>query len=110
MAYLNLSDINEAVNVTADDINYANTYVENLLKNMKVDDPSQIQSEYLKELAKLVALERACVRLSQTEDSVYLEKAKAYRRLREELERDLTPRTLNLESTTSYLSAPVGRA
>ena len=107
--FITPAEINESVAVSQADTDYANTYVENLLKNMNVNPQDVQDSPQLKELAKLVALERACVRLSQTEDSVYLEKAKAYGELRQELEKQISPQSLGIQSGTSPITAELGR-
>jgi len=107
--FVTLTEIEDSVRVNDADVSYANTYVENFLKNIGVD-PSVLTEipGILKELAKLVALERACIRLSQTEESVYLEKAKAYGEFRKELEEKITPRVLGVGE--SVFVAKLGRA
>ena len=107
--FITPAEISESVAVSQTDTDYANTYVENLLKNMGIDPQSVQDSLQLRELAKLVALERACVRLSQTEDSVYLEKAKAYKELHQELERQISPQSLGVQSGASPITAELGR-
>jgi len=108
--FVSLEDFQgEAVSVIQADVDYANTYVNNFLKSMGID-PAELSSvpAVLKELAKLVALERACVRLSQTEESVYLEKAKSYGKLRQELEERLSSGAFSTHSSPITLN--LGRA
>ena len=83
--FITLSDISENIQVEESDIQFANAYVSKLVegKNYETTD------EFLKELAKIIALERAYLRLSQSEESVYLEKANAYEKLRKSMEEKL---------------------
>ncbi|GAB6066018.1 hypothetical protein JCM9492_11100 [Aquifex pyrophilus] len=99
--FITLSDISENVAISQDDVSFANTYVSELVKGYTFETIP----EYLKELAKIVALERAYLRLSQGEEGIYLEKAKAYRELRQEMERKL-----NLQTLGGVLSVSLGRA
>jgi len=108
--FITLQDINEAVRVNQEDVNFANSYVYNFLKNLGINPDTLGDSvpSILKELAKLTALERACIRLSQSEESVYLEKAKSYREMRRELEENISQKSLGLEVVA--FSIDLGRA
>jgi len=107
--YASVSDITDSVRVEEADLLYADTYVDSVLLSMGID-PSSLTDvpPLLKELAILVALERACVRLSQTEESAYLDKAQHYAKLKEELLKKLTPAVVGIERT--ILTAKLGRA
>jgi len=108
--YASVSDVRDSVRVEEEDLLFADAYIDSLLLSSFGLDPSSLTQipQVLKELAILVALERACVRLSQSEESVYLEKAQHYRALKEELLEKLAPRVLGIEQ--SALTAKLGRA
>ncbi|QWK19744.1 MAG: hypothetical protein KNN13_09780 [Hydrogenobacter thermophilus] len=77
MRYITLSEISDRVPVIETDVDFAERYIESIL-GRSFDPP---YPNILKEAVKLVALHRACVRLAQTEDTVWLDKAKHYREL-----------------------------
>ncbi len=99
--FITLSDITENIPIEESDILFANTYVEKLVEGQSFESIPQ----FLKELAKIVALERAYLRLSQSEESVYLEKAKAYGQLRKEMEEKLKQSPIS-----SAFTLGIGRA
>ncbi len=80
MRYITLADITDRVSVQEADIDFAERYIDGVL-GRSFDPP---YPELLKEAVKLVALHRACIRLAQTEDTIWLSKAEQYKTLARE--------------------------
>ncbi len=101
--YANLTDITDStVNVLEEDLIEADNYIDNLLL-IKGINPADITlpNDTLKILAVYYATYKACVRSSEFEDSVFIEKAKQYEKLYKDKEKQIDPKTLGV-STTSY--------
>jgi hypothetical protein len=78
--YITPSDITDKVPVQESDVDFAERYIDGVL-GRSFDPP---YPNLLKEAVKLIALHRACIRLAQTEDTIWLSKADQYRELARE--------------------------
>jgi len=102
--YATLDDINDPlVEVTETDLLEADDYIDNLLRQKGID-PSTISlpNQTLKLLAIYYACYRAAIRNAQTEDTVLFEKAKHYKQLLEEKEKQITPEALGIKPPQSW--------
>ncbi len=108
--YAQLSDITDtSISVIEGDLLEADVYIDTLLQRTGVSiDPNNIP-ELLNKLAVYFACYRACIRLAQLEDTIYIDKAKLYEKLYKELEAQVSAETLGL-STSVIVTAEVSRA
>jgi len=105
--YAQLTDITDTtVTVLEEDLIEADNYIDNLLK-IKGINPSDITlpNETLKILAVYYATYKACVRSSEFEDSVFIEKAKQYEKLYKDKEKQIEPATVGVSTTTWNLGS-----
>lgn len=82
--YIDKRHLPDMIQVLEEDILYAEKQVEGEFGEFEEPYPPQ-----LLELVKLLTLQRACIRLAQTEDTIYMEKAKGYKSLAEDMKKSL---------------------
>jgi thymidylate synthase len=102
MDFVTLSDFEETdVEIRSQCIEEANSYVERILKARGID-PSTVDTrdKHLKELAKTYALYKCYLYSYRDENSPYKEKADQFGKLLKELENQLTPELLGIETST----------
>jgi len=101
---VDLSDFESSdVEVTQQCVDEANSYVERVLLARGID-PAQIDpnNEHLKELAKTYALYKCYLYSYRDGGSPYKEKADQLYKLLKDLEKQLTPEVLGIESQTGH--------
>jgi len=93
MSFITLADMaGYDVEVSELDVEFANTYTKQFLYIYNIS-PENLTPEGLawaKEYAKIVALRRAYIRLAQSEDSRFFEKAQQMLQLQNELEKQFS--------------------
>lgn len=108
--YVQLTDIKERIAVLEEDLEYADDYINSLLASKSIQAPfPQPVPTLLKQLAVLVALHRACVRLAQAEDTTLMEKAKMYKQMADDYAELITPTSLGIQVGTAFVSGKVQR-
>ncbi|MEM3426732.1 hypothetical protein [Hydrogenobacter thermophilus] len=109
--YAQLTDIKERIAVIEEDLLYADSFIDNLLKAKNLPVPADPPfPDILKQLAIFTALYRACIRLAQAEDTTLIEKAKFYKQEIDNLSEMLSPSTLGIQLSTSITSARMERS
>ncbi|WP_456382173.1 hypothetical protein [Persephonella sp.] len=82
--YVDISEFAEYLQVREEDILYAENTAEGEFGEM--ENPPEQFIDYI----KLLALQRACIRLAQGEDTIFIQKAKSYKELAEQTKVSLT--------------------
>ena len=96
--------------VTDADLQEADNYVDNLLKQKGVDPADlTLPNETLKLLAVYYATYRALIREAVHEDSVLIDKAKQYEKLYREKAEQVTAETLGVTGSATFTASRVGR-